>query len=249
MYPKVSSEIIVARIGLARPVFRRTPATQGHPGIVLPISDAGTNPGVRATGMSRKGGRRGAVNQVEVRAGPRLRTRAETGVWRAASFAAPVVVILHNTENGRMTSAGDSDERIGSAAGDALERLRAQILSRWSAFPGALGRELDALLAETLERAAQARPEVLTVMDPASRPQRLRLATVVGSADLDSFYHNEWAELAISHDGRLFLVYRRRDGGDYAVTWSQATTIPIPVMEALPDVLATAMLENDGAED
>ena len=170
-------------------------------------------------------------------------------MWRAASFAAPVVVILHNTENGRMTSAGDSDERIGSAAGDALARLRAQILSRWSAFPGALGSELDALLAEALDRAAQARAEVLTVMDPASRPQRLRLATVVGRADLDSFYHNEWAELAISHDGRLFLVYRRRDGGDYAVTWSQATTIPIPVMEALPDVLATAMLENDGAED
>ena len=70
---------------------------------------------------------------------------------------------------------------------------------------------------------------------------------MVAAADLDSFYHNEWAELAISHDGRLFLVYRRRDGGDYAVTWSQATTVPAPVMQALPDVLATAMLEGDGA--
>jgi len=96
--------------------------------------------------------------------------------------------------------------------------------------------------------AAAAPPEVLTVMDPATRPQRLRLATVVAEADLDSFYHNEWAELAVSHDGRLFLVYRRRDGGDYAVTWSQATTVPAPVMQALPDVLATAMLEGDGAE-
>ena len=45
------------------------------------------------------------------------------------------------------------------------------------------------------------------------------------------------------------LVYRRRDGGDYAVTWSQATTVPAPIMQALPDVLAVAMLEGDGAED
>ena len=147
-----------------------------------------------------------------------------------------------------MSSAGDSGEHDGSGASDALGRLRAQILSRWSAFPDALGNELDALLAEALGRAAETGPEVLTVMDPASRPQRLRLATLVGKADLDSFYHNEWAELAISHDGRLFLVYRRRDGGDYAVTWSQATTVPGPVMEALPDVLATAMLESDGED-
>ena len=136
----------------------------------------------------------------------------------------------------------------GGVAGDALARLRAQVLARWDAFPEARREELDALLTATLERAAAAEPEVLTVMDPVARPQRLRLATVVAEADLDSFYHNEWAELAVSHDGRLFLVYRRRDGGDYAVTWSQATTVPAPVMQALPDVLATAMLESDGAE-
>ena len=146
-----------------------------------------------------------------------------------------------------MSEASQSDQSARRATGDALARLRSQILVRWHSFPDARGRELDALLADALERAAAAAPEVLTVMDPASRPQRLRLATVVGEADLDSFYHNEWAELAISHDGRLFLVYRRRDGGDYAVTWSQATTVPAPVMQALPDVLATAMLESDGA--
>ena len=134
------------------------------------------------------------------------------------------------------------------AAGDALARLRAQVLARWCAFPDARRDELDALLAGALTRAAATDPEVLTVMDPTSRPQRLRLAVVVAEADLDSFYHNEWAELAVSHDGRLFLVYRRRDGGDYAVTWSQATTVPAPIMQALPDVLAVAMLESDGAE-
>ena len=140
----------------------------------------------------------------------------------------------------------DADQSERGARGDALARLRAQVLARWNAFPNALRNDLDALLADALERARTCDPEVLTVMDPASRPQRLRLATVVAEADLDSFYHNEWAELAVSHDGRLFLVYRRRDGGDYAVTWSQATTVPAPVMKALPDVLATAMLESDG---
>ena len=147
-----------------------------------------------------------------------------------------------------MAGTGNSDAGVRGGAGDALARLRDQVLARWSAFPDALRGELDALLAGALKEAAAAPPEVLTVMDPASRPQRLRLATVVAEADLDSFYHNEWAELAVSHDGRLFLVYRRRDGGDYAVTWSQATTVPAPVMRALPDVLATAMLEGDGAD-
>ena len=145
-----------------------------------------------------------------------------------------------------MAGTDNSDAGVRGDAGDALARLRDQVLARWSAFPDALRDELDALLAGALAEAAAAPPEVLTVMDPASRPQRLRLATVVAEADLDSFYHNEWAELAVSHDGRLFLVYRRRDGGDYAVTWSQATTVPAPVMQALPDVLATAMLEGDG---
>ena len=146
-----------------------------------------------------------------------------------------------------MSDATQSDLGTRPAAGGPLARLRAQILVRWSAFPEARSGELDALLTDALERAARAAPEILTVMDPATRPQRLRLATVVEAADLDSFYHNEWAELAISHDGRLFLVYRRRDGGDYAVTWSQATTVPVPVMQGLPDVLATAILESDGA--
>ena len=158
-----------------------------------------------------------------------------------------LVAVPLNPENGAMSDPQPSEPNAGPAADDALARLRTQVLARWGAFPQARRGELDALLAEAIARAAQADPEVLTVMDPAARPQRLRLATVVAQADLDSFYHNEWAELAISHDGRLFLVYRRRDGGDYAVTWSQATTIPEPVMQALPDVLATAMLESDGA--
>ncbi len=146
-----------------------------------------------------------------------------------------------------MSDATPANHDATSSGDNPLARLRSQILIRWTAFPQTQSGELDALLSDALERAAVAEPEVLTVMDPTSRPQRLRLATVVEAADLDSFYHNEWAELTVSHDGRLFLVYRRRDGGDYAVTWSQATTVPVPVMRGLPDVLATALLESDGA--
>ncbi len=145
-----------------------------------------------------------------------------------------------------MSDADSSERTPNGVVGSPLVRLRSQILSRWNAFPAARGAKLDGLLAEALARAEAAEPEILTVMDPVARPQRLRLATVVGDADLDSIYHNEWAELTISHDGRCFLVYRRRDGGDYAVTWSPATTVPAALMAALPDVLAMAMLESDG---
>ena len=159
-----------------------------------------------------------------------------------------LVAVRANPENGAMPDEDHSDQPVRGSAGDALARLRARVLARWREFPDSRRDELDTLLADALVRAAAADPEVLTVMDPAARPQRLRLAPVAERAYLDSFYHNEWAELAVSHDGRLFLVYRRRDGGDYAVTWSQATTVPAPIMQALPDVLAFAMLEDDGSE-
>jgi hypothetical protein len=145
-----------------------------------------------------------------------------------------------------MSEAKSSEQSPEGVVEGPLARLRSQILSRWTEFPAAHRGELDALLTDALGRAGAAEPEILTVMDPAARPQRLRLASVVDDVDLDSFYHNEWAELAISHDGRCFLVYRRRDGGDYAVTWSPATTVPSPLMRALPEVLAMALLESDG---
>ncbi len=176
----------------------------------------------------------------------RIVAPASGNTLAAGAFA--LVAAPRNPENGAMSDATSSDHDATSSRCDPLARLRAQLLVRWSAFPQARKDELDALLGDALERAAAANPEVLTVMDPASRPQRLRLATVVEAADLDSFYHNEWAEMAISDDGRLFLVYRRRDGGDYAVTWSHATTVPVPVMQRLPDVLAIAMLESDSTQ-
>ena len=127
-----------------------------------------------------------------------------------------------------------------------LARLRTQLLARWRVFPPERAEELDRLLAGAIERAAAAEPEQITVMNPVSRLMRLQLAVIVGGADLDNMYHNEWAELAVSGTGTCYLVYRRRDGGDYAVEWTAATSVPTSMMSALPEVLALAMLEGDG---
>ncbi len=130
-----------------------------------------------------------------------------------------------------------------------LARLRAQLLERWRAFPPERAEALERLLEDALARAATAEPEQITVMNPVSRPMRLRLAVIVGGADLDHMYHNEWAELAVSSEGRCYLVYRRRDGGDYAVEWTAATSVPGSMMSEMPEVLALAMLEGDGGAD
>ena len=130
-----------------------------------------------------------------------------------------------------------------------LQRLRSQLLQRWSRFPADQSAVLDAELQAALERAAAAEPEVITVMNPTSRPQRLRLAALVTDSDLDSMYHREWAELAVSSDGRCYLVYRRSDGGDYAIEWSPATTIPTSMLSRLSDSLALALFEQDEADE
>ena len=124
-------------------------------------------------------------------------------------------------------------------------RAKEQLLARWRAFPAAELESLDRLLDEALARAGQAEPEILTVMNPVSRPVRLRLAPIAADADLDRMYHRASAELSVSADGRCYLVYRQLDGGDYAVLWSAATSLPEALLSRLPDPLATALLETD----
>ena len=92
----------------------------------------------------------------------------------------------------------------------------------------------------------EAQPEVLTVMNPVSRPVHLRLAALVSDKDLDTMYQQEWGELAVSHEGRCYLVYRRRDGGDYAIEWSPNTNLPATMMTRLSEPLAAALLGGDG---
>ena len=148
----------------------------------------------------------------------------------------------------RGTPAAEGERASGAAApGEPPARARAkeQLLARWRAFPAPELEALDRLLDEALARAGRAEPEVLTVMNPVSRPVRLRLAPIAADADLDRMYHRASAELSVSADGRCYLVYRQLDGGDYAVLWSAATSLPEALLSRLPDPLATALLESD----
>ena len=142
--------------------------------------------------------------------------------------------------------AKDTDSGTPSAP---IERARAQLLARWRRFPEADDVALRALLEPAIARAVEADPELMTVMNPVSRPMRLRLAVLVSDAGLDRMYRQEWAELSLDLNGRCYLVYRRGDGGKYAIEWSPATTVPESMMKALPDCLARAMLEGDSDAD
>ena len=136
-------------------------------------------------------------------------------------------------------------EKDCGAPSPPLERARRQLLARWQRFPEADDAALRALLEATLARAAGAKPELITVMNPVSRPMRLRLAVLVSDAGLDRMYRQEWAELSLERGGRCYLVYRRGDGGKYAIEWTPATTVPESMMKTLPECLARAMLEGD----
>ena len=123
-----------------------------------------------------------------------------------------------------------------------LARLRAQLVQDDSVVEEGDDAALDALLIGALVEAAAAAPELMTVSSPVSRPQRLKLSVLVSDEGLDSMYGKERAELAVSHDGVCYPVYRRSDGGDYAVVWSPSTLMAPTTMSKLPDVLVVAML-------
>lgn len=126
-----------------------------------------------------------------------------------------------------------------------LAQLCNSLLQRWRAFPQTQRAALEAELGAALTAAAAAEPELITVMNPTSRPQRLRLAVLVSDASLDTMYAREWAELSVSSDGHCYLVYRRRDGGDYAVEWSPATALPTAMSGLLSEPLALALYGSD----
>ena len=148
---------------------------------------------------------------------------------------------------GTSKAAAGAEHEIAKERDEPAQRARAkeQLLTRWREFPSGEMVALDRLLDDGLARAGKAEPEVLTVMNPVSRPVRLRLAPIAADADLDRMYHRASAELSISPDGRCYLVYRQLDGGDYAVLWSGATSLPEALLSRLPEPLATALLETD----
>ena len=133
-------------------------------------------------------------------------------------------------------------------APSALERLKSGFLARWENFPSDAASALDDLLTEALAEAHNAEPEVITVMNPVSRPQRLMLGVLATDAGLDRMYRREWAEFSVSSDGRCYLVYRRRGDSAYAIEWSHATTLPETMLNVLPDALVLAVLQS-GRQD
>ena len=155
--------------------------------------------------------------------------------------------VAASPDHGVAWAAGDDLPPAPAAPDEPLTRARVkeQLLVRWRAFPAPAMGALNRLLDEALARAGESEPEFLTVMNPVSRPMRLRLAPIAADADLDRMYHRASAELSVSADGRCYLVYRQLDGGDYAVLWSAATQLPEALLSRLPDPLATALLESD----
>ena len=143
------------------------------------------------------------------------------------------------TEQNTQTPGGDTNTP------SALDRLKEQFLSRWDAFPDDAFTELDEILSTALTQAMDAEPEVITVMNPVSRPQRLKLGALATDAGLDRMYRREWAELSVSTEGRCYLVYRRRSDSPYAIEWSHATTLPETMLNVLPDALVLAVLQSD----
>ena len=133
-----------------------------------------------------------------------------------------------------------TDSQDNSSEG--LQRALNQVVVNWDVYPRL--EALKTLLSEAIEEAKCAEVQVFTVSSPVSRPARLRLKTLTELTSLDAFYGGESAELCLNHDGRCYLVYRRSDGGDYAVEWSSATLMPESLMRALPDVLAAAMFDG-----
>ena len=123
----------------------------------------------------------------------------------------------------------------------ALKRLRRQLVLN-SAISDEQSAALDDLLLTALKEAGETEEQTLTVMNPVSRPQQLRLAVIAEDRQLDTMYGKEFAQLAISEDGVCYLVYRRSDGGDYAVSWSPASALAPTTMQAVPELLLLAMM-------
>jgi len=128
---------------------------------------------------------------------------------------------------------------------DRLDRLETECCQRWQHFPADQREALRELLLGALDGAVRAVPETILVTNPTSRPQRLRLHPVASDRELDRMYHQEWCELSVASGGGLYLVYRRRDGEDYATRYDAGVTMPATLCESLPEPLAEALLGGD----
>ena len=125
-----------------------------------------------------------------------------------------------------------------------IASLTATITARWKEFPQSDSADLDALLRAALEQAQAASPEVITVAGTTTRPQVLRLHAIA-KASSDTWYSQEWTEFAVSSDGHAWIIYRRRDGEDYAAPYSEGSALPEELMKSLAPCLVMALYGGD----
>jgi len=154
------------------------------------------------------------------------------------------------TDEANEKSDAETGDSARAAPADSLAEARARLLDGVGPLSPTESEALDGQLSPALRTAAAADAEVLTVMNPVMRPVTLRLASLATDTALDAMYAQEWAELSVSANGALYLVYRRRDGEDYAVEWSPATSLPASLLRQLePTLLGVMMAPRDHSDE
>ncbi len=127
----------------------------------------------------------------------------------------------------------------------ALSNLMERLVAHRPGLDDNIRHQLEAELASAISQCFTEESERITVMNPVSRPTRMRLGVLLTDAGLDTMYSQEHAELSVSDTGKLYLVYRRSQSGDYAIEWSPATTLPPTMMDSLSEPLAEVLLGSE----
>lgn len=135
-----------------------------------------------------------------------------------------------------------SDANLSTDQASALSKLMERLTARKPGLDENTQQQLKAELLSAFNACFTNDPEQITVMNPVSRPTRMRLGVLHSDAGLDSMYSQERAELSVSDSGKLYLVYRRSQSGDYAIEWTPATTLPPTMMDGLSESLAEVLL-------
>lgn len=148
-----------------------------------------------------------------------------------------------DTPDTQTSAAGGADDATGD---ERLDRLEASVCLRYRQVPEELRARLRPLLAAALSAADAAEPEVVQVINPTLRPQRLRLHAVATDRSQDRMYQQEWCEVAVAANGHLYLIYRRLDGAHHATRYDGGVTLPATMAAVLPEPLAEALLGGDG---
>jgi len=137
------------------------------------------------------------------------------------------------------------DANLPADQARALGKLMEQLIALRPGLDENTQQQLKAELSSAFNQCFTNDPERITVMNPVSRPTRIRLGVLLTDAGLDTMYSQEYAELSVSDTGKLYLVYRRSQSGDYAIEWTPATTLPPTMMDSLSEPLAEVLLSSE----